>query len=60
MLEKALTQELYSKELYNNLGIAYYATKENVKAKNMFESAVGIDPNYKPALDNLKNIQDLS
>ena len=43
----------------NNLGIAYYATKNNVKAKSMFELAIKLDPKYTHALDNLKKINEL-
>ena len=59
ILEEAFDKELKVKELYNNLGIAYYATKDNVKAKTMFEHAIKLDPNYAHALDNLKNINNL-
>ena len=33
--------------------------KENEKSKSMFEQALKIDPNYKPALDNLENLQKI-
>ena len=56
ILEKALKEGHEVKELYNNLGIAYYATKDNVSAKEMFEQAIKIDPDYVHATDNLKNI----
>ena len=59
ILEKALSESIEAKELYNNLGIAYLATKENAKSKSMFESALKIDSNYKPALDNLKNLNNI-
>ena len=51
-------KDIKVKELYNNLGIAYYATKENIKAKTMFEHAIKIDPDYAHASDNLKNMQN--
>jgi Tfp pilus assembly protein PilF len=38
------------------LGIAYYATKDTVAAKKMFEHALEIDNTYKPALDNMQNM----
>ena len=44
---------------YNNLGIAYLATKDNEKSKSMFEEALKIDPTYKPALDNLENLEKI-
>ena len=47
------------KELLNNLGIAYLATKENEKSKSMFEQARKNDPSNKPALDNLKNLEKI-
>ncbi len=56
VLEEAIKKQLKTKELLNNLGIAYLATKENEKSKSMFEDALKIDPNYKPALDNLENL----
>ena len=56
ILEKALKEGHEVKELYNNLGIAYYATKDNVSAKEMFEQAIKIDPEYAHAIDNLNNI----
>ena len=59
ILEEAFDKELKVKELYNNLGIAYYATKDNIKAKSMFELAIKLDPKYVHALDNLKNINEL-
>ena len=59
VLEEAFDKDIKVKELYNNLGIAYYATKDNVKAKSMFEQAIKLDPNYIHALDNLKNINNL-
>lgn len=55
-LEEAISRKLKSKELLNNLGIAYLATKDNEKSKSMFEEALKIDPNYKPAMDNLANL----
>ena len=58
VLEEAFDKDIKVKELYNNLGIAYYATKDNVKAKSMFELAIKLDPNYVHALDNLKNINN--
>ena len=58
-LEEALEKELRTKELLNNLGIAYLATKENEKSKSMFEEALKIDPSYKPALDNLSNLEKI-
>tara|TARA_B100001113_G_scaffold352542_1_gene354254 strand:- start:13338 stop:14111 length:774 start_codon:yes stop_codon:yes gene_type:complete len=59
ILERALADSIVAKELYNNLGIAYLATKENIKSKNMFELALKIDSNYKPALDNLNNLNNI-
>ena len=56
ILEKALKEGHEVKELYNNLGIAYYSTKDNVSAKEMFEQAIKIDPEYAHAIDNLNNI----
>lgn len=56
ILESALSKSIEAKELYNNLGIAYLATKENAKSRSMFELALKIDSNYKPALDNLNNL----
>ena len=58
-LEEALSKKLGTKELLNNLGIAYLATKENEKSKSMFEKALKIDPSYKPALDNLENLKKI-
>ena len=58
-LEDALTKKLKTKELLNNLGIAYLATKENEKSKAMFLEALEIDPNYKPAADNLENLKNI-
>lgn len=58
ILEQALKIDLVSKELYNNLGIAYYATKNNTAAKKMFKHALDIDKNYKPALDNISNMEN--
>ena len=58
ILEEALDKNIKVKELYNNLGIAYYATKDNTKAKTMFEHAIKIDPTYNHALDNLKNMEN--
>ena len=57
VLEQALNKQIKSKEIFNNLGIAYLATKENDKSKMMFEEALSIDSSYKPALDNLENIK---
>ena len=57
--EEALDKDIKVKELYNNLGIAYYATKDNIKAKTMFEHAIKLDSNYGHALDNLKNINNI-
>ena len=59
ILEGALDKDIKVKELYNNLGIAYYATKDNIRARTMFEHAIKLDPNYTHALDNLKNINNL-
>jgi len=59
ILEEAFSKDIKVKELYNNLGIAYYATKDNVKAKSMFELAIKLDPKYIHALDNLKKINEL-
>tara|TARA_Y100000389_G_scaffold198316_1_gene234622 strand:+ start:1413 stop:2186 length:774 start_codon:yes stop_codon:yes gene_type:complete len=56
ILEEAFDKNIKVKELYNNLGIAYYATKDNVKAKSMFELAIKLDPHYVHAIDNLRNI----
>jgi len=58
VLEEALDKDVTSKELYNNLGIAYYATKDNIAAKKMFKHALEIDSTYKPALDNIKNMEN--
>ena len=58
-LEEALSKQLGTKELLNNLGIAYLATKENEKSKSMFEEALKIDPSYKPALDNMENLEKI-
>ena len=58
-LEEAIKKRLKTKELLNNLGIAYLATKENVKSKSMFEEALKIDPDYKPAADNLTNLENV-
>ena len=59
VLEQALDKQIKSKELLNNLGIAYLATKDNEKSKMMFEEALKIDANYKPALDNLENLKNI-
>ena len=59
ILERAISESIEAKELYNNLGIAYLAIKENAKSKSMFELALKIDSNYKPALDNLKNLNNI-
>ncbi len=59
-LEQALDKKIEAKELYNNLGIAYLATKNNEKSKEMFKLALKIDNAYKPALDNLKNLEGVS
>tara|TARA_Y100000768_G_scaffold256850_1_gene195264 strand:+ start:2638 stop:3411 length:774 start_codon:yes stop_codon:yes gene_type:complete len=59
VLERALSESVEAKELYNNLGIAYLATKENTKSKSMFELALKIDSNYKPAIDNLRNLENI-
>ncbi len=59
ILEKATSESIEAKEIYNNLGIAYLATKENAKSKEMFELALKIDSNYKPALDNLRNLNNI-
>ncbi len=59
ILEQALSEGIQVKELYNNIGIAYYATKDNIKAKSMFELAIKMDPTYTHALDNLENINKL-
>ena len=59
ILEEALDKDIKVKELYNNLGIAYYATKDNTKARKMFEQAIELDPDYGHALDNLKNINNI-
>ena len=58
-LEEALSKQLGTKEIFNNLGIAYLATKENEKSKSMFEEALRIDPSYKPALDNLESLEKI-
>ena len=60
VLEKAIEKEIKTKELYNNLGIAYLATKQNDKSKAMFEAALQIDPEYTPAKDNLENIKNIN
>ncbi len=60
ILEKAMSESIKAKELYNNLGIAYLATKENAKSKDMFEQALKLDSNYKPALDNLENLNKIN
>ena len=36
------------------------ATKETEKSREMFEEALKIDPGYKPALDNLENLKNIS
>ena len=59
VLEQALDKQIKSKELLNNLGIAYLATKDNEKSKMMFEEALKIDASYKPALDNLENLKNI-
>jgi len=59
VLEEALNNNVTSKELYNNLGIAYYATKDNIAAKTMFKNALEIDNSYKPAIDNIKNMENV-
>ena len=59
ILEKAVSETIEAKEIYNNLGIAYLATKDNAKSKEMFKLALKIDSNYKPALDNLKNLNNI-
>ena len=58
-LEVALKKGINAKELFNNLGIAYLARKEIDKSKSMFEEALKIDPEYNPALDNIKNLQNI-
>ena len=40
---KRIEKGYKSKELLNNLGIAYLATKDNTKSKMMFEEALKID-----------------
>ena len=59
-LEDAVTKNIKTKELLNNLGIAYLAIKQNEKSKKMFEDALKIDPEYKPSLDNLENLKNIS
>ena len=59
-LEVALSKQIKTKELFNNLGIAYLATKETEKSREMFEEALKIDTGYKPALDNLENLKNIS
>ena len=59
ILEKAISETIEAKEIYNNLGIAYLARKENAKSIDMFKLALKIDANYKPALDNLKNLNNI-
>ncbi len=42
---------------YNNLGLAYFEqTKEINKAKNLFEKAISLKPNYSMAYNNLGNL----
>ena len=59
VLEKALAEKIQAKELYNNLGIAYCARKNSEKSKSMFESALELDSEYRPALDNLANLKGI-
>ncbi len=59
VLEKALAEKIQAKELYNNLGIAYLARKNSEKSKSMFESALELDSEYRPALDNLANLKGI-
>tara|TARA_Y100000768_G_scaffold358561_1_gene314472 strand:+ start:9762 stop:10532 length:771 start_codon:yes stop_codon:yes gene_type:complete len=59
ILEKAISDSIEAKELYNNLGIAYLARKDTEKSKMMFEHALKIDPKYKPSLDNLQNLKNI-
>ncbi len=58
-LEAAIKKDIKAKELMNNLGIAYLGRKENDKSRSMFEEALKIDPEYKPSLDNLKNLENI-
>ena len=59
-LEDAVTKNIKTKELLNNLGIAYLAIKQNEKSKKMFEDALKIDQEYKPSHDNLENLKNIS
>ena len=56
IIEEDFDKEIKVKKLYNNLGIAYYAIKDNVKVKKIFEYVIKIDPSYNYAIDNFKNI----
>ena len=55
-IEEVFDKEIKFKELKNNLGITYYATKDNVRFKKIFKYSIETDSRYNHAIDNLKNI----
>ncbi len=56
ILNELVSMDKGSKEVYNNLGIAYKGLDDNVNASNMFKKAIEIDPEFTLAKNNLDSL----
>lgn len=56
ILNELVSLDKGSKEVYNNLGIAYKGLDDNVNASNMFKKAIEIDPEFTLAKNNLDSL----
>jgi len=56
VLNELVSADKGSKEVYNNLGIAYKGLDDNTKASDMFKKAIEIDPEFTLAKNNLNSL----
>ena len=57
ILDELVKMDLESKEVYNNLGIAYKGIDDEIKASEMFKKAIEMDPDFTLAKKNLDSLK---
>ena len=57
ILDELVKMDLESKEVYNNLGIAYKGIDDEIKASEMFKKAIEMDSDFTLAKKNLDSLK---
>ena len=55
-LNELVELDIATKEVFNSLGVAYKGLTNDDKAREMFDEALKLDPNFELAKGNLKSL----